>query len=261
MSGDGGGLYREPLLYDVVNTPGTAAEVDALIRCARRFARGGGGPGSTWLEPACGTGRYLRALAGRGRRVRGYDPLPDMVAFARERLDRRSADHRVLPASFTTPAPDLAGLGPADVAFCPVNSLRHLMTDDDVLAHFAQVAALLAPGGVYVVGLDLLAPDAAPDEDVWTATRGGLTVQQVIQYLPPEAGDRVEHVIVSMTADRPRGRRQHDHAYGLRTYTAGQWSALVERSALRPVATCDAGGRPYASAAPLPYQLEVLAAR
>jgi SAM-dependent methyltransferase len=261
MSGDGGGLYREPLLYDVVNTPGTAAEVDALTRCARRFARGGGGPGTTWLEPACGTGRYLRVLAGRGRVVRGYDPLPDMLAFARGRLDRRGADHTLTEATFTTPARDLTALGRADVAFCPVNSLRHLMTDDEVLAHFAQVAALLAPGGVYVVGLDLHVPGRDPDEDVWRAVRGELGVQQVIQYLPPDGDDRVEQVIVSMTVDRPGGATQHDHGYGLRTYTAGQWAALVARSALRMAATCDASGKPYAGEAPLPYQLEVLAAR
>ena len=110
----GGGLYLEPVLYDVVNTPQTAMEVDALQRAARQFARRSG-PGSVWLEPACGTGRYLRVLARRGCKVRGYDPLPGMLAYAAGRLDRLGADQRLRIADFNAP---LQGLGPADVAFC-----------------------------------------------------------------------------------------------------------------------------------------------
>jgi SAM-dependent methyltransferase len=255
--GSGGGLYLAPLLYDVVNTPDTAREGDVLQRVARRHAARSG-PASVWLEPACGTGRYLRVLAGRGCRVRGYDPLPGMLAYARSRLDARGADHRLVRARFTDPLP---GLGQADVAFCPVNSLRHLPTDPTVLAHLAQIAGCLTRGGVYLVGIDHHHPDRQPDEDVWEATRGSLSVKQVIQYLPPEPGSRTEQVIVELIATRPRGVEHHGYAYGLRTYTQQQWRRLVGRSALRRVAAHDANGRPVDEAARYPYQIEVLARR
>ncbi len=253
----GGGLYLEPVLYDVVNTPDTAVEVDALERAAARFARRSG-PGSVWLEPACGTGRYLRVLAGRGRKVRGYDPLPAMLDYARGRLERQGADHRLVAGDFGEP---VKGLGRADVAICPVNSFRHLQTDQAMLAHFQQIADLLAPGGVYLQGMDLHHPDRAADEDVREARRGGLAVQQVIQYLPPEGRARREGVIVELVVKRPRGTEHVSYRYDLRTYTQRQWSSLVERSALRHVATCDGEGRPYQGTALLPYQIEVLAKR
>ncbi len=260
MSGStdhGGGLYLDPVLYDVVNTPETAREVDALQRAAKRFARRSG-PGSVWLEPACGTGRYLRGLARRGCRVRGYDPLPGMLDYAARRLDRLDADHRLVTADFTAP---LMGLGRSDVAFCPVNSVRHLATDAAMLAHFEQIAANLATGGVYLVGIDLHHPDREPDEDVWQATRGSLSVQQVIQYLPPEGRTRVETVIVEFVVTRPHGTEHSGYRYDLRTYTGRQWTDLVDRSALQRVAVCDANGRPTDGTARLPYQLEVLAPR
>jgi len=256
----GGGLYLDPVLYDVVNGPGTAREVAGLARAARRFAARSG-PGSVWLEPACGTGRYLRALARRGRRVRGYDALPAMLAYAERRFARSGGDWRLARADFTDPAATLAALGPADVAFCPVNSLRHLADDDAVLAHLAQTAALLAPGGVYLVGLDLHHPERVIEEDVWEAARGGLHVTQVIQYLPPPAGGRAERVIVEVVAVRARGTTHHSHAYDLRTYTEDEWRLLLDRSPLRRLATCDASGRPHPGTARLPYQLEVLAPR
>ena len=257
-SDPGGGLYLEPVLYDVVNTPETAREVDALQRVARRFARTSG-PGSVWLEPACGTGRYLRVLARRGRKVRGYDPLPAMLAYADRRLARHTTDHRLIRADFTTPLP--RALAPADVTFCPVNSVRHLPDDAAILAHLDQIARILTPGGVYLVGVDLHDPSRVPDEDVWQATRGSLSVQQIIQYLPPAGRARNERVIVELVVTRPRGVEHHSYAYDLRTYTERQWRDLIDRSALRRVATCDQNGRPIEGTARLPYQIEVLAPR
>lgn len=254
----GGGLYIEPMLYDVVNTPQTAQEIDAMERVVKQH----GNPGSSWLEPACGTGRYLRTLLRRGRQVAGYDPLPAMLRYAEHRLATIGDQWRLQAASFTDPATTLAGLGPVDVAFCPVNSLRHLHDDEQVLSHFNQVAALLDLGGIYLVGLDLHDPELAMvDEDVWAATRGSLTVQEVIQYLPPEDDGRREEVIVELMATRPRGTEHHSYSYALRTYTEQQWDRLVSRSALQRVGVHDAKGRPHQGTAQLPYQYEVLKAR
>jgi SAM-dependent methyltransferase len=275
---DGGGFYREPRLYDVVHTPGTAREVAALVRAARS-AGARIEPGSVWLEPACGTGRYLRGLLRRGFAVRGYDPQPEMLAYATGRLGRMTtppassagsgrrapgADFSLVAASFTTPAAELRNLGRADVAFCPVNSLRHLASDQDVLAHLEQIAALLAKGGIYLVGLDLHHRERTCEEDVWTGARGQLRMTQIVQYLPPGPRSRRERVIVEMVVRRPRAEEHLSYTYDLRTYTARQWRDLLDRSALRRLAVCDASGRPVSgeiAAARLPYQLEVLGPR
>ena len=174
------------------------------------------------------------------------------------RLARYITDHRLIRADFTTP---ITTLTPAHVAFCPVNSVRHLPGDRAMLAHLDQIARSLTPGGVYLVGIDLHHPDRADDEDVWQATRGSLGVQQIIQYLPPTGRARTERVIVELVVTRPRGIEHHSYAYDLRTYTEHQWRDLIGRSALRRVATCDQNGRPVEGTARLPYQIEVLAPR
>ncbi len=251
-------LYADPLPYDVLMSPGTAAELDALACVERRFAPRAG-TGAAWCEPACGTGRLLRGALRRGRRIAGYDREPAMVAYARGRL-APPTNRRIVIADLTAPASGLRKLGLADLAFCPWNTLRHLMDDDAMLAHLAQVRALLRPGGVYAVGLSLqdwaLADD---DEDVWRGARGRLAVTQVATYLP--CAGRRERVLSHLVLERPHGTTHLDHVYDLRTYTQAQWLKLLARSPLQRVAVCDAAGRPVADDAVLAYRFEILAAR
>jgi SAM-dependent methyltransferase len=251
-------LYGDPSTYDVLMGPGTATELDALARVEKRFAPRVGA-GAAWFEPACGTGRLLRGAARRGRRVAGYDGEPAMLAYARGRLAPEAA-RRVVVADLAAAPAGLRRLGLADLAFCPWNTLRHLGDDDAMLAHFAQVRALLRAGGVYAVGLSLqdwaLADD---DEDVWRGARGRLVVTQVVTYLPLPA--RRERVISHLMVARPQGALHLDHVYDLRTYTQAQWLRLLARSPLQRVAVCDIAGRPVADDAALAYRLEILAAR
>jgi len=246
------GLYDDPAVYDILHTPGTAGEVDVLERIEAAWGR----PGGKWYEPACGTGRYLRVVLGRGKRVAGYDIDPGMVAYARRRLGRR-----VRVAAMTdTEAP--GGLpGSVGLAFNLVNTVRHLDTDRDLLAHLSQVAQLLEPGGIYVVGISLTDyATAAPEEDLWEAARGRCRVTQLVNYLPPAAGSRTETVVSHLMVERPRGTEHRNDRYGLRCYDRGQWRRVVARSALRRVASLDGRGRPLPDG-PANYQLEVLAGR
>jgi len=255
--------YPEPAIYDVLNSPGTGREVAALERVFRRYGPPPAAAPALWLEPACGTGRYLRVLRRRGYRVAGFDADDAMLEYARGRRDLDGAVlFRADMTRFTGPA-RRAGIpaGGVDAAINPVNSLRHLDSDEAVITHLDAVARILKPGGVYIVGLSLT--DYAclePEEDLWTGVRGRLRVSQLVNYLPPEPGtdrDRRETVISHLTVTRPGGERHLDHRFDLRTYDAHQWSGLVARSALRVAASCDAAGRPLDGRS-LPYQLEAL---
>lgn len=264
------GLYADPALYDILYTPGTAAEIDALERVERALATRPPRPGRLWFEPACGTGRCLRVAARRGRRVAGFDREPAMLAYAAARLaPRRRAEGTAGPRLFTADLADFAdpaaraGLRPGsvDFAFITVNSLRHLGSDRSMLAHFAQVRDLLRPGGLYVVGLSLTDYQWLwPDEDLWTAARGPCRVSQLINWLPPEPGTplaRRERALSHLTVTRPGGTEHLDDAYDLRCYDEGQWRRLVGRSALARVGSFDARGRPLPPGT-WPYQLEAL---
>ena len=256
--------YPPPAIYDILNSPGTAAEIATFLRVVRRHAPGALEPGALWLEPACGTGRYLRALARRGFRTAGFDTDPCMLAYAAGRRELREAVlFRADMGDFAGPAA-AAGLldGSAAAALNPVNSLRHLDSDRAVLDHLEHMAGLLEPGGAYLVGISLTDyRRLEPEEDLWEGARSRCRVSQLVNYLPPEPGTsraRTETVISHLTVTRPRGAEHFDHTYGLRTYDEDQWNDLVSRSPLRRAGSYDAFGRPLGGRT-LPYQLEVLA--
>lgn len=257
------GLYADPSLYDILYTPGTAAEVDGLERVESRYAAGLCRRDRLWFEPACGTGRYLRVAARRGRRIAGFDLDPGQVAYARRRLGNRHGPVFVADMVAFTGACAAAGLkrGGVPFAFNPVNSIRHLPTDNAWLAHLAQMAAVMAPGGLYVVGLSLVDYDwLLAEEDTWTAQRGPCRVTQLVNYLPPEPGTgraRTETVISHLTVTRPGGEEHFDSRYDLHSCDEKQWTRLVQRAGLTRLPACDGSGRPLAGRR-LPYQLEVL---
>jgi len=163
------GLYADPMVYDILYTPGTAGEMTAFECLEKQFAPRRLLKDSLWFEPACGTGRYLRVAQGRGRRITGFDLDEGQLDYARRRL--KVPPGALFQADMTdfSSAARKSGLKPGsvDFAFNPVNSIRHLDSDQAMLDHFEQMAVHLKPGAVYVVGLSLT--DYAwlmPEEDL-----------------------------------------------------------------------------------------------
>jgi hypothetical protein len=162
--------------------------------------------------------RYARnGLAGAGRVF-----VAPMQRFA----------HRLEPAS-------------VQLAFNTINTIRHLPRDEDHRAHLDEMARVLAPGGIYVVGISLSAYGReAVTEDVWEGRRGRCRVHQVVQYLPPDREERIEEVLTHLTIQRPSGTEHRDHRYGLRSFNRKQWRKLLLSSPLAVVETCSDRGRP-----------------
>ena len=259
----GQSLYADPMVYDILYTPGTAGEVTALEKIEKEFAAGRTRSDRLWFEPACGTGRYLRVAEGRGRRVAGFDRDPGQLDYARGRLKGPPGGLFVADMEDFAAAAARSGIkkNSIDFAFNPVNTIRHLESDRAFVRHFDQMADLLKPGAVYVVGLSLIDyKNLLPEEDLWVATRGGCQVSQLVNYLPPEPGTattRVETVISHLTVTRPRGTEHFDDTYGLRTFDKKQWRDLVKRSRLEHAGSFDAFAAPVEDRT-LNYQLDVL---
>lgn len=256
-------LYADPAPYDILHTPGTAGEVDLLQRLARRHGAGHAA-GARWLEPACGSGRYLRVLAGRGLRATGVDRDPGMLAYARDRLQRRGLLRRVsLRRGDMEHIGELVAPRSHDLAFNPVNSIRHLGSDAAMLRHLAGVHRALRPGGLYVVGITLTHyGEEVEDEDSWQARRGACEVRQLVTYLPPAgrtAGGRFETVVSHLAIRRPSGTTHQDSRYRLRCYDEEQWSRLLARSSFTRAGSVTDRGEDVAGRA-LNYQLELLRA-
>jgi SAM-dependent methyltransferase len=257
------GLYADPVVYDILYWSGTAGEVGAFIELEMQFAPGKILKDSLWFEPACGTGRYLRDLQKRKKRVAGFDLHEGQLDYARGRLDvPPGALFQADMADFSAAA-HKAGLEPdsVDFAFNPVNSIRHLDSDQAMLKHFEQMADFMKPGAVYLVGLSLTDyENLMPEEDLWRTGRGHLKVSQLVNYLPPEPGTskgRVEQVISHLTVEGPNRTEHFDDTYDLRTYDTKQWRDLIGKSRLDHVGSFDAFARPLDGRV-LAYQLEVL---
>lgn len=263
------GLYRDAAVYDVLHAPGTADELDGLERLALRHLRDHAAR-LPWLEPACGTGRLVRRAAARGTRAFGFDADPGMVDYANRRI--ASAGLRSIAVVFTadmrtfadTPGDRTIAHDSIGFAFNTINTFRHLMSDRDALDHLDQIDRVLAPGGVYAVGLSTSAYGCeCPTEDVWTGARGPLRVTQTVQYIPPagpNGGARIERVHSHLTINRPAGDEHRDSTYALRTYALSQWFDLIARSPFVIHDTTDDAGQPC-EPGPSGYRIYVLARR
>jgi len=262
-------FYRLPKLYDILHAPGTARELDGVERVVARFARTR--PASTrepirLLEPACGTGRFLRLAASRGSRCLGFDASEPMVAYAQRSIASRGlgelAEARV--ADMTAFSRSLAGER-FDAGFNLINTIRHLESDEAMATHFDEIRRALRPGGVYIVGISLSAYGIEPPvEDVWEAARGRCRVRQVINYVPPvtpaERRLRREHVFSHLIVERPTGTDHLDSTYWLRTYSLAQWSTLLDEVGFETEAVLDEAGDPIEPVEP-GYALYVLRPR
>ncbi len=249
------GLYADAMIYDILHTPGTASELDALERIAARSVRTSPAQSKSdqqsWLEPACGSGRCVRLAASRGTPCVGFDLDEGMIAYANDRLARTDAevDASAVVADMRTCVDD--GAIPEatfDFAFNTINSFRHLMSDRDAIAHLEQIARALRPGGVYAVGLSTTAFGLEfPSEDVWHAARGSVSITQTVQYIPPTGktgGARAERVLSHLMIERPSGIEHRDSTYALRAYSLDQWLALIAESPLGLIEVTDDAGHP-----------------
>ncbi|MFI4871688.1 MAG: class I SAM-dependent methyltransferase [Phycisphaerales bacterium JB061] len=253
-------LYADPSIYDILHASGTADDVNALERIEACFCAGATG---TWLEPACGSGRYLRLAVRRGKSVVGFDLEEHMIAYAKDIAERRNTtdQQQLFVADMRSFAEHIAP-GSIGLAFNLINTIRHLETDEDLIQHFAEIAKCLDTNGVYAVGISLTAYGLEmPSEDVWTGKRGTCEVMQVINYLPPaDESDRSEQIYSHLTVTRPSGEEHIPSSYTLRTYNESQWRDVIDRSALRVLGVVDMLGEPAEPEEP-GYAIWVLAPR
>jgi SAM-dependent methyltransferase len=249
------GFYSDPLVYDVLHAEDTASDTDQFLDAARELGAISAKRRATVFEPACGTGRYLITAARRGCHVIGIDLAPPMIEYAAARFARDAARQppRVRGTFRVADMTTLKGVlddASVDLAFCPINSIRHLESDALMVAHLREVARVLRPSGVYAAGISISTYGLeGPSEDVWEGRRGRLHVRQVVEYLPPTGvgADRFEEVVSHLVITRGRGtsaRVEHrDQRYRLRCFSRVQWESVVRRAGLEVLEVRDQHGR------------------
>jgi SAM-dependent methyltransferase len=123
-------------------------ETDAAIERLARLADGG-----AVLELGIGTGRLALGLVERGLRVAGIEGSPEMVDQLRAKP--RGDEIPVVVGDFAEATVE----GTFSLVVLALNTIFALADRDAQLACFANAAAHLDPGGVFVVEAFVLRPD------------------------------------------------------------------------------------------------------
>lgn len=227
-------LYDEAEVYDVAFGWDLTEEV-AWLRGRLDVP----GPCATVLEPACGTGRHLHALAQQGVGGIGVDAAPSMLTVARRRLADAPVPVDLLCADVRAFTADR----PVQGAICPLNSLAHLPDDAAMAAHLARMAAHLPSGARYLVQLDLrdpADPAAAVGYGTWDVTRGAWTVRATWWVLAVDLAAATELHRAELEVRRgPRAGEVVRDTLRLTAWTPERWAAVVAASAFDQVAAYD----------------------
>jgi SAM-dependent methyltransferase len=218
-------LYTEEAeLYDIAFDWDISDEVDWLVGRLRA---------SSVLEPGCGSGRMLAALAERGLEVFGIDSSREMVALARHRLGDRG---QVLETDMTD-----FDLGRRfDGAVCPINTLLHL-TPEHLARHLGCMARHTSR---YLVQVGLVDPTSADlfAGSHWEAERAAtkLKVDWVDEELDFEHGISRQRSRIEVLAG-PRAGEVLEEIHEMTAWTPETWRAVIEASPFTEAATYDAG--------------------
>jgi SAM-dependent methyltransferase len=180
------GIYDQPELYQLACAyRDVPAEVSALLNwCAKHWrgelpdgAPADGAPGvRSVLELAAGPAEHALQLARRGLRVTALDRSPAMCGYASARAMSAGLQLNVVEADMR----DFSLPETFDLAITMLNSVCHLFTLDDLVAHLSAVAAHQAPGGLYIIELahpaDYLAPVPRTSSE-WTIEEGSVRAE------------------------------------------------------------------------------------
>ncbi len=140
MAGYDESTYGERIAETYDTRPEIPADPDETVAFLAEVA--GKGP---VLELGIGTGRIALPLAGRGLQVSGIDASPAMV----DKLRGKPGGNRipVTPGNFA----DVAVEGRFTLVFVVFNTFFGLLSQEDQVRCFANVAARLEPAGVFVI--------------------------------------------------------------------------------------------------------------
>ena len=216
-----GDWYDHPQYYDLSlrdETLGEAAFIEAACRKYCDF------PVRRLLEPACGSGRLVVEMAARGYALTGLDLNEKALDFLRKRLRRRKLQAEILRADMT----DFTLSQPVETAYCLLNSFRHLLTEAGAKRHLEAVAANLRPGGIYILGLHLVPPDAYENAiERWRSRWGKIQISTDLRVTATDRRRRVETLQVSLKVRRDERIWRFRGSFDLRLYTAAQFRRLL----------------------------------
>ncbi|MEZ6042662.1 MAG: class I SAM-dependent methyltransferase [Planctomycetaceae bacterium] len=215
--------YDHPRYWDFAFSDETVFEADFIESAGAQFLPF---PLHRILEAGCGGGRQVVELAKRGYEVSAFDLNENAVRFTKQRVARRHLVASISVGDMTNFVMET----PVDLIHCLVNSFRHLTSESSALAFLRSSAKSLRSGGLLLLGLHLLPPDAEEyDSERWTITRGNTRVTTTLRVLDFNRKTRLETVRFSLKVTTPKRVLQLRTDHQLRIYRADQMRSLLRK--------------------------------
>jgi len=213
--------YDYPQYYDLAFRSETRAEVEFIEAACRKYC-----PFSVrrMLEPGCGGGRLIVALATRGYDMLGFDLNQPSLEYLHQRLKRRNQRAEVFRANMA----EFRLAQPVDAAVSTWDTFRHLTSERAARRHLECVAASLRPGGIYILGFHLLPLDVS-DECVerWSARHGSTRLTVTLRVVATDRRRRIEMIRILMRVRTQSRELRLRTQFPFRMYTAGQFRRLL----------------------------------
>jgi len=189
------------------------------------------------LEPGCGPGRHVAALALRGLEVAGLDASPAMVALARRRLAASGLTADVVRGDMRD-----FDLGRRfDGAVCPVNTLAHL-APHELRDHLDCMRRHLTAGARYLVQLGLYdqEADVVTDANCWETTGEDMTIRVTWAVEDVDIGARreVHRSRIEILAGEGAGQVVEE-LHEMTAWTPESWHAATAGAGFAVAATYD----------------------
>ena len=217
-------VYDHPKYYDLLFGSDCQAELAFLEGCFERYTDR---TVERLFEPGCGTGRLLIHFARAGYTVSGNDLNAMAIDYCNDRLERNGFARSCVVGDMSDFClADLPNRTLADAAFNTINTFRHLSSDAAAIAHLNCMADVIAPGGLYAVGIHLLPTRGIRmEEEAWTSRRGHLQVNSFMWS--KRIDDRDEVLGMTLDVYTPTSHRRIEDEMRYRTYTADQFDELL----------------------------------
>jgi SAM-dependent methyltransferase len=163
--------YQYPQYYAIALVPSDPErEIDFFEAAIDRFSKV---KVNRIFELGAGTAPYLEEWHKRGYAYWGLDLSPAMIEFAREKGRLLGIEAKFVLGDMR----DLdRGLGPFDLAYVLLGSL-YVRSNGEFLDHLDRIAAVLAPGGLYLLDSFVWFRIFHDYKRSWTRRKGGVTVR------------------------------------------------------------------------------------
>ncbi|MFK8114537.1 MAG: class I SAM-dependent methyltransferase [Rubripirellula sp.] len=214
--------YDHPHYFDLIFRDETEMEVSFFEKAFEQFV-----PGAVKriLEPGCGSGRLVVAMAQKGYDVTGLDLNQPMLDYMVSQLKAEGVSAAAVLGDMTAMDFDEK----FDAAFCTFNTFRHLTSTDAALKHLRNVADQLRDGGIYILGLHLIPMDADPEcTEKWKASDEHVKLKAKLKVVDFNRKTRLERLRVAIKARKPSGEIERVKSeFSLRIYTPKQMKKLL----------------------------------